>query len=542
MASNLESTIHSAPRDIAIVRATVDDVPAVLHLLDTAVKWLVSRDRTGQWGAGPFSENPRRAEQLKEFATTGHGLWLAVKIADGTAMDQNQPSNILPKTVNGETPGSIIGALAVGERMPYVTPVSESELYVRLLVTDRQWAGNGVGKRLLEHARDLANGAGVSLLRVDCYAGGDGKLVQYYESQGFKRFETLNLEGGWPCQVLVQHLREVELSCSRFTSIPLLSKTGSSYDRRDPYFTCVISKMTPEGVEGEAGLHDSSHKTTTTISDSSFFREHRASTLPTPAEVRAINEESGNIRGTSFNRPPPVELPSLGLIIKYGADTTVTEAKTQKMIYNQLKGKVPVPEVFGWTEDGGQVFIYMSLIAGEPLEERWGALKDDEREAVCKELNGMVKAWRSLEQPDQVLYVGGLDNQPLNDIFLSGHRDLAGPFYSADAVQKFQNGCDIEIDGEVPVVFTHDDLVPPNILLSPETNPVVASIIDWGQAGWYPAYWEYCKAHRVRPNPEYFDEDLHEEWKTRYLPTILDPVDDETVYHPWLWFVLSKGI
>ncbi|KAL4869826.1 kinase-like domain-containing protein [Aspergillus spectabilis] len=158
------------------------------------------------------------------------------------------------------------------------------------------------------------------------------------------------------------------------------------------------------------------------------------------------------------------------------------------MVYKQLKGKVPVPEVFGWTEDGGQVFIYMSLIGGEPLEQRWGALNDEEREAVCKELNNMVKAWRSLEQPDQVLYVGGLDNQPLNDIFLSGHRDLAGPFHGADAVQKFHNGCDIEIDGEVPVVFTHDDLVPPNILLSPGTNPVVAAIIDWGQAGWYPAY------------------------------------------------------
>lgn len=138
--------------------------------------------------------------------------------------------------------------------------------------------------------------------------------------------------------------------------------------------------------------------------------------------------------------------------------------------------------------------------------------------------------------------LGGMGDQPLNDIFLYGHRDLAGPFHGPDAVQKFQNGCDIEIDGEVPVVFTHDDLVPPNIILSPGANPVVAAIIDWGQAGWYPAYWEYCKARRVRPNPEYFDDDLDEEWNTRYLPTIIDPVDDETVYHPWLWFVLSKGI
>lgn len=204
MASN---TIHNGLHDIAIVRGTVDAVPAVLHLLDTAVKWLVSHDRIGQWGAAPFSENPRRAEQLREFATTGLGLWLAIKVAgDAPMLGQNTLSNADPQTINGEAPGVIIGALAIGERMPYVTPVSEPELYVRLLVTDRQWAGNEIGKRLLEHARELANRAGVSLLRVDCYAGGDGKLVQYYESQGFKRFESLNLEGHWPCQVLAQRL------------------------------------------------------------------------------------------------------------------------------------------------------------------------------------------------------------------------------------------------------------------------------------------------------------------------------------------------
>lgn len=103
-------------------------------------------------------------------------------------------------------------------------------------------------------------------------------------------------------------------------------------------------------------------------------------------------------------------------------------------------------------------------------------------------------------------------------------------------------GCDIDIDRPVSVAFTHTDLVPSNILLSPESNPDVAAVIDWGQAGWYPGYWEYCKARRVRPNPEYFDDELDEEWNLKYLPLILEPVDEETVYSPWLWFVLSKGI
>lgn len=182
------------------MRATLDDIPVVLNILDTVVEWLVSRGETRQWGTTPFSELPRRTKQLEEYATTGLGIWLAIKVADGTPMGQNQHS----KSMNGGAPRTIIGALAIGERASHVPPASEPELYVRLVVTDRQWAGKGVGKRLLEHARDLANQAGVALLRVDCYAGGDGKLVQYYESQGFKRSESFSLESGWPGQVLAQ--------------------------------------------------------------------------------------------------------------------------------------------------------------------------------------------------------------------------------------------------------------------------------------------------------------------------------------------------
>ena len=48
------------------------------------------------------------------------------------------------------------------------------------------------------------------------------------------------------------------------------------------------------------------------------------------------------------------------------------------MVHRQLKDIVPVPEVFGWVEDGDQVFIYMSLIKGEILEQRWGVLNEEE--------------------------------------------------------------------------------------------------------------------------------------------------------------------
>lgn len=41
------------------------------------------------------------------------------------------------------------------------------------------------------------------------------------------------------------------------------------------------------------------------------------------------------------------------------------------------------------------------------------------------------------------------------------------------------------------IVFTHGDPVPRNIIVD---GDVVAGVIDWEQAGWYPEHWEYVKS------------------------------------------------
>ncbi|MFI5695594.1 GNAT family N-acetyltransferase [Kribbella sp. NPDC051586] len=167
-----------------IRRAGRDEVPAVLALLDGATEWLVARGQTEQWGTAPHSTSPRRVAQITGFADDG--LWV------------------------GETDGRLVGALAVGAAMEYVPPATEPELYIRLLVTERASAGQNVGGVLLDHARELARDAGVSVMRVDCFAGGDGALVRYYESQGFTRDVAFAVprvnEPDWLGQVLVQRL------------------------------------------------------------------------------------------------------------------------------------------------------------------------------------------------------------------------------------------------------------------------------------------------------------------------------------------------
>ncbi len=169
---------------LTVRRGVRADVGAVLGLLDLATEWLVAQGRTDQWGTEPHSIDPRRIAQLTGSADD-HGLWIA------------------------ESDGKVVGALAVGEAMPYVPPATEPELYVRLLVTDRAAQGTGIGTELLEHARALARGLGVELLRVDCFAGGDGALVRYYEKQGFSQSApfTVPVNGAdWPGQVLFQRL------------------------------------------------------------------------------------------------------------------------------------------------------------------------------------------------------------------------------------------------------------------------------------------------------------------------------------------------
>ncbi|MFC4118100.1 GNAT family N-acetyltransferase [Nonomuraea zeae] len=156
------------------------DVAAVLHMFDSAVTWLVSQGRTGQWGTEPFTGNPRRTEQVTSWATGG-----GMQIAD----------------IDGHPAGCIV----VGPPHDYVAPAAEPELYVQALVIDQQHAGHAIGRTLLDWALQEAKARQAALLRVDCYAGDDGRLVTYYERCGFTRAEPFTV-GEWPGMLLQRRL------------------------------------------------------------------------------------------------------------------------------------------------------------------------------------------------------------------------------------------------------------------------------------------------------------------------------------------------
>jgi GNAT superfamily N-acetyltransferase len=160
--------------ELALRPGSPDDFAALLALFDEAVAWMVARGQPGQWGDRAFSERPEAIARVREFAA-GPGLWIA------------------------ERDGAPVGALIVGVHPPHVEPVAATELYIELLISSRAHAGNGIGARLVRHARDLAIERGVDLLRVDCWAGAP-TLVAWYERQGFRRSGTFDVRG-WIGQV-----------------------------------------------------------------------------------------------------------------------------------------------------------------------------------------------------------------------------------------------------------------------------------------------------------------------------------------------------
>ncbi|WNI21657.1 GNAT family N-acetyltransferase [Streptomyces sp. ITFR-16] len=160
------------------------DAPAILDMLDAAVAWMNARGNTEQWGTRPYSQNPGGVERVERY-TTDNAAYIAE--LDGTSV------------------GALVLDSGPNPQMP-IAPAGEPERYVRLLISDRRHAGKEIGAALLAHAAEETRRAGVALLRVDCWAGGGGELVAYYERNGFTATDRF-ASGTWPGQILTRRIQ-----------------------------------------------------------------------------------------------------------------------------------------------------------------------------------------------------------------------------------------------------------------------------------------------------------------------------------------------
>ncbi|KAF5561729.1 phosphotransferase family [Fusarium napiforme] len=247
-----------------------------------------------------------------------------------------------------------------------------------------------------------------------------------------------------------------------------------------------------------------------TLLASSFFKSNGSETaFPSADQVRAKSEAGDHV----LDRKNTVIFESLGLVVKFGKEPRVTVAEGQCLWWlRQHLPSVPVPEIYGWTEDGGEVFLYMELVKGMTLEERWNSLSREEKGGVCEQLRDMVNELRRVKRDPEDRFLGQINRGPLQDVvFADGIRPRAGPFLS---VKEFHDWFSFLIRRQA-AGGPHWEGYKLEDIPDPYRSPCrVVAVIDWHQSGWYPDYWEFYKA--VHTNH------WESEWVQEYIPMFLE--------------------
>ncbi|KAH9998886.1 phosphotransferase enzyme family protein [Xylariaceae sp. FL0662B] len=193
-------------------------------------------------------------------------------------------------------------------------------------------------------------------------------------------------------------------------------------------------------------------------------------------------------------------------IVKSGSTTRMTEAETMKFVRKHTK--VPVPEVYNAYNDkkSGRVRIVMEYVEGERLDHVWDKFTADEKKSVTSQLRDYFDELRQISGS----VIGSVDGSECRDVYFPEFEVYQGPYgpYENEAgfnqalVKAWSTGrddpftlmlCDVlcETMKDHGTVMTHNDLYPRNILVR---GSEVVAILDWESAGFYPEYWEYCRA------------------------------------------------
>lgn len=118
--------------------------------------------------------------------------------------------------------------------------------------------------------------------------------------------------------------------------------------------------------------------------------------LPSPDEVREHYDVLDR------HRAVVVRFIHLDLIVKYGPHIRAAEGQALWIIEHFTD--VQAPTVYGWFQDGDEMFLYMSLVDGVTLERRWPEMSEEEKVDVSRQLQHMLASMRAL--PWNETYIG----------------------------------------------------------------------------------------------------------------------------------------
>ncbi|KAK5998865.1 hypothetical protein PT974_01249 [Cladobotryum mycophilum] len=195
-------------------------------------------------------------------------------------------------------------------------------------------------------------------------------------------------------------------------------------------------------------------------------------------------------------------------VVKTGDNVFFAEAEMMRFITENTT--IPIPALHhGYLDDDtNQYVLVMDYVEGETLDAVWEDYNEDEQEEVIAQLRDYMAQLRQFKGT----FIGSIDGTCCNDPYFSDGLGGYGPFPAenefnegvVEAMRKDRPEAFVEYASDLWMssmrghesILTHNDFEPRNILV--EGTEVVA-ILDWENAGYYPEYWEYCKAMR-RPD------------------------------------------
>jgi Phosphotransferase enzyme family len=179
-------------------------------------------------------------------------------------------------------------------------------------------------------------------------------------------------------------------------------------------------------------------------------------------------------------------------------------------------------------------FIFMDRIDGKSLDiHTWLSLDYPARDRIVAQLHGYVSQLRSLIPPPGTV-IGSAYGKPVSDDRLAQgwptdeEAEISGP-YADEAemnlalrrqhdLSEFPPNVVESHSRSHPLVFTHGDIDLRNVMVKGDK---VVALIDWEASGWFPAHWEYLKAHWV---PSVHEQER--EWRAR-IKEIVTPYETE---------------
>ncbi|KAH7019915.1 kinase-like domain-containing protein [Ilyonectria destructans] len=218
--------------------------------------------------------------------------------------------------------------------------------------------------------------------------------------------------------------------------------------------------------------------------------------------ARTVSKEQLS-KATRLSTWSPVFKIDSKTIMKTGDIVRMAEAEVMKFVHANTS--IPVPEVHSAYRDeaSGHVVILMDFMEGENLDKAWPGFTEAERESVVSQLLGYMAQLRSFKGT----FIGSIDGTACNDQYFCEEPEGYGPYQSEE---EFNQGVVAAMKKDRPytfvdwkcdvwtnvlkgheIVLTHNDLDPRNILVQ---GSKVVAILDWELSGYYPEYWEYCKA------------------------------------------------